>query len=199
MEKTDLLSVVRAETHQQHQQLESVLPLSNPSLSAEDYKEVLKVFLGIFEPLEHALRHVELPGDLEFEKRTRTKLLKDDLQALGLTAAEISAIPRFEGLSAFPSPAHAMGVMYVLEGSTLGGQHVTRLLHDRIGLNADSGCSFFSSHGRDVGSMWKKFCEVVRHEVVVTRDREEFVNAAKWTFSSFEMWAVSRCPNSLIT
>lgn len=192
MEDRDLLSVVKAETQRQHQQLESVLPFTKPSLSLEDYKELLKIFLGMFAPIENALTEVELPEGLEFDKRKRTKLLELDLLALGLSAEEINAIPRFEGLSSSPSVAHALGVMYVLEGSKLGGQHITRLLHQRLGLSNERGCSFFGSHGQDVGSMWKKFCEIARATVVATEEREEFVEAAKSTFSSFEMWVVSR-------
>ena len=192
MENKDLLSVVKAETQEQHQQLESVLPLTQQSFSLEEYKELLKLFLGFFDPVEKALAELKLPEDLEFEKRTRTKLLERDLYVFGLNAREIDAIPRFEGLSPFPSLAHALGVMYVLEGSRLGGRHVTRLLHQRLGLSDERGCSFFGSHGQDVRSIWKNFCEVARARIVATEDRDEFVKAAKLTFTSFEKWVVSR-------
>jgi heme oxygenase len=47
--------------------------------------------------------------------------------------------------------------LYVLEGSTLGGQILTRQIHDQLGFTPEYGCQFFSRYGPRVYEMWKTF------------------------------------------
>ena len=53
--------------------------------------------------------------------------------------------------------AEGIGCLYVLEGSTLGGQFILRALQERLGLSPDREARFFASYGKHVGSMWKSF------------------------------------------
>jgi heme oxygenase len=79
-----------------------------------------------------------------------------DLEVLGISqeaAATVNAaaIPQVQTL------AQVLGSLYVLEGSTLGGQLLTRHFEKSLGLRGGAGCSFFASYGNDVGKMWTEF------------------------------------------
>jgi heme oxygenase len=188
----DLIQEVRAATRDQHERLEALLPLTCESLTREGYKETLQLFLGLFDTIEKALMKAELPDEIEFDRRLRSQLLERDLRYLGLREGEIRSIPRFSRLFRFSNTAYSLGVIYVLEGSRLGGQYVAKLLHDRLGLTQDEGCSFFSSHGFQIGVMWNKFCVVARKTVTTPNERKHFVQGAKSTFTSFEKWLARR-------
>jgi heme oxygenase len=68
-------------------------------------------------------------------------------------------------LPAFPSPANlaeALGMLYVLEGSTLGGHVILRTLR-----NAGVDCAplaFLDPYGPDTGRRWRDFLIVLEQE-----------------------------------
>jgi len=187
MTETDLLLLVRAETRAHHQQLEAKLPFDE-RLSLERYQELLAGFWGLFDPLEAALANLDLADSLEVRKRQRSVLLLRDLLATGLTAEELSVLPRCDKVPLLETKAQALGCMYVLEGSRLGGQFASKLVTQQLGLTEGSGCSFFSSDGAEVAPMWRTFCDIVRESVLSPEDRSEFVVAARSTFSAFLGW-----------
>ena len=189
MQHEDLLRAVKAATRTHHERLEAVLPLTSNSITFGSYKETLQAFLGLFDPIENALMASGLPEEVDFKNRRRTRLLERDLMVLGLSEKEILEIPRFSTPPCFGTITYSLGVLYVLEGSRLGGQYVAKLLHDRLGLSKD-GCSFFSSDGAAVGALWNKFCSVARSTVTTATEREEFMEGAKLTFISFEQWVM---------
>jgi len=76
-----------------------------------------------------------------------------DLAALGSAPCPDEASDTFE-ISSF---AHALGALYVMEGSTLGGRIILRHLETQeIDIPADA-MSFFAGHGAETGSMWRFF------------------------------------------
>jgi len=52
-----------------------------------------------------------------------------------------------EALPQLASLGRAFGVLYVLEGSTLGGRHIALALEKRLGLTAGNGAMFFNAYG----------------------------------------------------
>jgi heme oxygenase (biliverdin-IX-beta and delta-forming) len=192
MDTTDLLVRVKDATRMQHQRLESLLPLSSERLTLESYRELLVAFFGLFRLIETAVGRVHFPEELELPRRRRSQLLQRDLLALGLSEQEINRLPCPLDMPSITGSASALGAMYVLEGSTLGGQYVAKIVHDRLQLSEQTGCSFFSSHGQDVGSMWRKFCTFVRQNVVAPEAQEQFVASAQSTFAAFENWVARK-------
>ena len=80
MAQLDLLQEVKAATRDQHERLEAILPLTATSITHESYKEILQLFLGLFDSIEKALSESELPHELEFDRRKRSQLLERDLR-----------------------------------------------------------------------------------------------------------------------
>lgn len=115
--------------------------------------------------------------------RRRTALLEDDLGWLGL-AIPIDAHPTLPEMN---DGASLFGTMYVMEGSTLGGQLIARHVERVLGLGEGRGNTFFRGHGDRTGPLWKEFCEVLRTRVPES-ETKAVVRAAKAMFATFGVW-----------
>jgi heme oxygenase len=107
-----------------------------------------------------------------------------DLVALGATGTA----PTYEGVPELGSLAAGFGCLYVLEGSTLGGQVILRHVGSSLGLDASRGASFFASYGRRVGSMWRAFGEAASAHCATEAHCDEALAAATHTFEAFHHW-----------
>lgn len=134
------------------------MPFDAPNFDIAAYRQLLVAFHGFYRPLEEQLAApVTAIPDLQWDRRIKLPSLALDLQALGLTGAEIESLPMCQRLPAVQTLPRALGCLYVLEGSTLGGQVVQRLLSERLGAPVADALSFFRSYGRDVGVRWRGF------------------------------------------
>jgi heme oxygenase len=78
-------------------------------------------------------------------------------------------LARFAGeqaLPAFPAPAsraEALGMLYVLEGSTLGGRFIVGALAARGVVEPD--LAFLDPYGKETGARWRAFLVVLAREI----------------------------------
>jgi heme oxygenase len=82
----------------------------------------------------------------------------------------------------------ALGSLYVMEGSTLGGQVISRILDrspDLIGR-----VRYFDPYGPRTGAMWRAFRAGLRGRVAAGADRRSIVAAAVQTFELLEDWLI---------
>jgi heme oxygenase len=186
----DIMTALKVETADLHKRVESLMPFFNRNLSFERYAATLASFLGFYEPLEHKLtkiRDLQAVG-IDLYERQRAHLLRADLRALGLTLQQIAELPRCQDLPRLEDSSDGLGCLYVLEGSTLGGQLIARELSRRFEIDGNSGASFFHSYGFNVGGKWMEFCSVVRRYVDDSGKRRKTLDSASNTFNSFEKW-----------
>ncbi|RYY93647.1 MAG: biliverdin-producing heme oxygenase, partial [Chitinophagaceae bacterium] len=115
-----IAGLLKQETDQRHRALEDRLrPHFGQLTSVDAYAQLLRSFYGFYAPLETAIEE-RLPAGLlpDLGLRRKAALLLSDLEALGKPVAGIPlcAAPSLD------SPDAALGALYVLEGSTLGGR-----------------------------------------------------------------------------
>ena len=79
-----------------------------------------------------------------------------------------------------------LGSMYVVEGSTLGGQLISRELERSSGFYSGLGYSFFRSYGKKVGQQWKAFTAML--ETAPAEEEEAILLGANATFAAFARW-----------
>ncbi|MBH3413787.1 biliverdin-producing heme oxygenase [Pseudomonas putida] len=175
-----LLLALREGTRDCHKSLEARLPFFSPSFDSADYRRLLQAYYGFHLPLEHCL------SDYQGRERHKAPTLVRDLLALGLSEADIGALPLCQALPAIRDEASALGVMYVLEGSTLGGQVLKRAMAERLGIGHDSGAAFLDVYGERTGSYWRSFLE--RLDRAPAAEQAVTVQAAIDTFTRFEAW-----------
>lgn len=181
-----LLERLKAETEPAHERIEREIRLADRLRSRAAYADLLKRFYGF-----HAVWEAEARRSLAdpnfFDRRRKTHLLIQDLQALGVERSTIAALPLCRPMPAMTTRAAALGSMYVVEGSTLGGVFIAKGVERALGLDARSGCAYFRSYGRDVGRMWTSFRAHLTAGAS-TDDAEEMVAAANATFETLRGW-----------
>jgi heme oxygenase len=155
------------------------------------YLALLARLHGFHAPLEARLAAMPETRQLgiDMAARAKARLATHDLMPLGWPQNAIDSIPRCMRLPALRKPAEIWGCLYVVEGSTLGGQVITRMVKDRLHLTQENGCAFFAGYGQQTAAMWREFCGSLNtfaedHPAV----QEEIVGAAIETFVRFEEW-----------
>jgi heme oxygenase len=183
----DVLRLLRTGTAAEHEAVERGLDLLDPDLDRPRLVEVLGRLHGFWLAAEAGLDAwaAEHPADAEavtWPRRRRAALFAADLAALG--AAPLGIGPE---LPALPGTDAALGRMYVLEGSTMGGTFIDRHLGTLPGL-ADIRLSAFSPYGAETGAMWHGFRQAVRAHVADGGEPVAVVTAARDTFRAMAAW-----------
>lgn len=183
---------LKSETASLHDQIEAQSPmkrLMSPDLTQAEYARALGLFWDIYDELEPALQNnQELLAALpDLNQRGKLDSLKNDLRALGHTVSS-------ERAQSECSYARALGTMYVLEGSTLGGQVITKNLR-RHAFIGDHNLQFFNHYGAETMNFWRAFLNVLAQANPSLDD--EIVESAKNTFKRFAAaFAASPSPST---
>jgi heme oxygenase len=112
-------------------------------------------------------------------------LFAADLAALGVTLPATVDTP---DLPPVPDTDAALGRLYVLEGSTLGGVFIDRHLASLPQLAGTGPLRAFSPYGEQTGAMWHGYRSATRAHVAAGGDADRVVTAARQTFSALAGW-----------
>ena len=150
---------LKARTRPHHDAAEAspaMQAVMSDGLTRDVYRDHLARLLAFYAPAESALAGVAgLAGvvpDLD-ARLVKADWLREDLAALGAEAPGPEA-------PASPAPvapfdvARALGALYVIEGSTLGGRLIARHLERTLGVSAHAGARFYLSYGDERGERW---------------------------------------------
>jgi heme oxygenase len=182
------MQALRHATRSAHDRIELALPFFDAGLTRTRYVRVLQALYGFYAPVEPLCELVVGASGAALELRTRRKLalLGADLAVLGHTRRDLEALPTCRALPTMTLASQALGVLYVLEGATLGGQIIARRLHDFLGIDAVGGAAFFGCYGERTREMWLRFAAHV--ERVPGLDLGAALAAAIQTFETLERW-----------
>jgi heme oxygenase len=166
-----------------HQRLEKRLAVKDRFADMERYRSHLAQLLAFYAAAEQAWgAWLALALD-DFDARRKAALLERDLAAVG--GRPLQTVPV---LAATDCTAAALGSFYVLEGATLGGQHLLPLAGRRLGLSAAHGASYLASYGAEVDVMWRRFGAAVEAHCQTPQACARAVAAAEATFVNLENW-----------
>lgn len=83
--------------------------------------------------------------------------------------------------------------MYVLEGSTLGGQVISQILMRNLQEPAlPQALSFFNGYGADTQSHWDTFVHYLQGYNGSEAQQQRMLDAAADTFDKFKLWAIQQ-------
>jgi heme oxygenase len=192
-DEESFIKSLRQETAERHQELEDnqlSKKLLDPTVTLSDYQAYLTKLYSI--TLACELQVFPVLGNILPDLRTRYKsaLIVKDLSRTGLSDDQIRALPihQFD----FSGIADAMGIMYVMEGSTLGGKVIYKHVNERLGLNPESGAAYFWGYGSQTGEMWKSFMSVLKEFAFDNGDSVAIIESAKKTFTVINRWLSDR-------
>ena len=184
---------LRQETARLHDHLDAQLPLLDPHLSISRYRDVLEVFLGFYAPLEAKLALASSAvSPLGLPLRLRTELIERDLLALGASRRQVAELPRCTDLPRLSCLEDLAGCLYVLEGACLGGQVIAPALQRRLGLDRDTGASFFIGDAEATPARWNRVLGWLESLPSAGARVEDIVASACATFSALIEWVTRR-------
>lgn len=177
---------LRRETADAHARLEAALDLLRAPLQQERFRHVLERFHGFHVVWEGTVRRH--PGLRAFlEERTRLPHLRRDLAALGASLDEMEHLPACLAAADLAGcEAAALGSLYVMEGSTLGGQLISRALAE-ADWTPEGGLTYFNPYGRETGAMWRAFHAFAEARLPEATHGTAIVGARR-TFEVLEAW-----------
>lgn len=137
-------------------------------------KSLTKFYLS-WEP--YVLTRLQDESLLFYHERQKLPLLQCDLEYFGINMPEKdSSEIELENIAAL------LGSLYVVEGSTLGGQIISRMLAEKFQIRAATGGSYFYSYGENIGRNWQDFCRLL--DLHAANDTSAAIDAAKKTFEA---------------
>ena len=181
MTADDFHAALKSATDPSHRALEQLAisrDLADGSISHENYLAYLSAmhdFVGSVERWAFPLFQGILP---DLEARRKISWLASDL---GKQPEDFNDL--FVGSQW--SQGFAMGVCYVVEGSTLGGRYILSKLH-QTGQIPTSNMQFFEAYGNKSGAMWKHFLNSLSEFANTPARRNEIMKGAEFAFGAIK-------------
>jgi len=180
------LKRLRQETAAEHSGTEETVPLMREDLTRAMYVECLRRFYRVVRAWD-AWCDKNAPADLIplLKGRRRATLLADDLQFLG-GSGPIGDLANSMDVT-IPGDARSifLGRMYVMEGSTLGGQYIAAHVEEKLGLSHGLGDSYFVGYGAETSTRWQEFRSVLT--ALDETQADTVIDAAKQMFTIFRI------------
>ena len=181
------LEKLRTATTESHTGLEA-LPVSvsimNPAVTNKEYALYLGLMHDVVKDVEENIFPTVYNNIEGLDVHPKAQFIEADLKALGITKTG-SLTPLSDKLDlANLTPAFAFGVMYVIEGSSLGGRVILKNINTALGHDADSGGAYFSGYGGQTGSHWKAFLGALIQYETEHDNEDEIIAGANFAFDA---------------
>lgn len=189
---SDVRRLLRNGTHAEHVRLNQhplLAGLTRSGYALATYRVVLTAYFHFYRALEAAIDQALAAGLSRFTYAPRRKLpwLASDLAYFGID-------PESEGLSssilqpalALTDEGRLLGALYTIEGSSLGGQVISRHLAAHHALSPDKGARFFYGYGDQTMPLWQQFDSFINAALTHEAVRQRALQAARTTFATME-------------
>ncbi|WP_343590586.1 biliverdin-producing heme oxygenase [Flavobacterium sp.] len=180
---SNFLSDLKTQTSDSHKKLEE-LPVSmsimSPDMKIEDYTYYLSLMHDVHNDTEGLIFPFfsDLIDDLE--QRRKKHLIENDLLFLNSNKTNNEKVFQTEGIST----PFALGILYVVEGSTLGGRFILKNVSKLPELSGENGVSYFNGYGDKTGSFWKSFLNFLAEYEQEHNCGEEIIEGAIFAFDN---------------
>ncbi|MBX3040599.1 MAG: biliverdin-producing heme oxygenase [Bdellovibrionaceae bacterium] len=188
-----LRDVLKERTRQAHLETEKAMDLMSPHLDVARYRHLLRGFFEFHAAFEEFLNvhRKDWPSAVEFYFKDRRKMqwLTEDLQSLGADALPSAERiqENFQRLNEkIRSEAQLWAAIYVIEGSTMGGQVLHGHVTASLGLSEGKGTRYFRSYQSEMGKQWVRFLSELNSLTLAPDGTESAVKAADEIFEMFK-------------
>jgi heme oxygenase len=178
--------------HEQLHHHPSFAELMDETIALPGYYALLTRLFGYHHGLELALDAAVFP-----ERRQappvdrRSQRLLQDLEELGPSGSDPAPLTQTVKLDAIKSYGAWLGVLYVREGSMMGGRALAAKLDHLFGSQL-SGRRFFQGGGGD-GAAWQRLCRAM-DALDEPAAQDQALQAAVASFELFDTWMMPREP-----
>jgi heme oxygenase len=156
-----LRSQLKSLTKPFHDALEATslaMALASGTLGKKSYVGYLQALYHLHEKLETRIQNMSewKAYHINPDSHCRLHLIAADLGALGASTQELHSKFDIHVNWSFPT---AIGVLYVLEGSTMGGRLLAQRNAHILGDDGRSATRYFEAYGDETISRWGAYCE----------------------------------------
>lgn len=178
---------LKIHTKVNHQKLEKkVIAAINTIDNEKGYTDLLKLFAAYFGAIERLVDNsINLSCVPDYLQRRKVAALSADLYYLN-TQLSPDAPPVI--LPVIENNLQCLGALYVMEGSTLGGATIARLIETKTKLSSNGGLAFFNGYGADTITMWQTFKNQLDSILLKPGDEYVVIHSANETFARFSDW-----------
>jgi heme oxygenase len=187
---------LKEETKRAHADLEKQLITHIRRVnSTGGYVQLLAMLYGYYKAVEERLQPFLAAAHFpDHERRRKASHIIDDMQQFNGDVAEPVLCP---DVPAIDSYAKAIGALYVIEGSTLGGKIIAGMIAKQLNRTEEKGgFSFFNCYGNDTQAMWSSFKQALDRSFE-EKQQEEIITTANETFITFKRWVDRHEANQL--
>lgn len=178
----DRLRAGTAESHNSLEQLPVSLSITSADISNESYALYLDMMHDVIKQLEDKIYPVIAPIVEDLDSRIKLDLIEKDLAVLNHSKTRFSN--PFGDDAKLNSLPYALGIMYVVEGSTLGGRYILKNIEAFLPYDETQGALYFAGYGNKTGSTWKNFLNVLISYEQENNAGDEIIAGADFAFQA---------------
>lgn len=186
---------LKKETQPSHIELEKItIPLIKNANTTQAYGQLLQLFYGYFKPLEDRIDSYFNSNIIpDYNERRKAFVILDDLHHIGLHEVKLTVS---DNLPSVKNMSQALGALYVLEGSTLGGTIISKMIVKNLQLESFDGVKFFSGYGKETIAKWEAFKHYTNTYTASKQEEDIVISSATETFNKFKSWVeLNKQPN----
>jgi heme oxygenase len=180
------LDLLRARTRAAHARIETVPALARlvaDDLTMAEYVAVLRSMHAFHAALEPAIAGelADVPAAAALLDGGRMRALAEDLAWFGAPGLPPSPVSLPSGRAA------ALGALYVVEGSGLGGRVIARRVAASLRVTPGRGGNFYGGLGADAArTRWRHLCDLLEHFDLREETAADLIDGAIATFRCLE-------------
>ncbi len=152
-ETVPLSLFLKKQTEEEHRKTENspiMLSIMGDPFSVADYQVLLKRMLSFYLPIEKKINAFLENGTLSYSYSPKSPLLQTDLAYL--CAKDVKEQRKESDTPALETHENFLGILYVLEGSTLGGALIHKMLEKH--MDVSKAATFFYPYGKETKKRW---------------------------------------------
>jgi heme oxygenase len=187
-EHASRLAHLRSQTRAAHASIETVPCLARlmaPDLTRAVYKRILVSMLAFHAAVEPIIAEAlePLPEALMLLDGHQQRALRDDVAFLGAVPERLRP-----DVPVLPTLTSALGALYVVEGSNLGGRVIARRVAASLGVAPGEGGSFYGGLSAEMArARWTRLVQILEDQRVEI-ELDALAEGARRTFACLEQW-----------
>jgi heme oxygenase (biliverdin-IX-beta and delta-forming) len=177
----DFLDKLKNHTAPAHKKLESLsvsASILSPNMKIDEYCHYLSLMYDVHNNTQEIVFPLLTAVISDLKEREKTQLIHQDLSYLNYTKKNTASVFRNENITV----PFALGILYVIEGSTLGGRFILKNVETIPGLDQQHGVSYFTGYGNQTGSYWKTFLNLLTAYEEQNNCQNEIIEGAVYAF-----------------
>ena len=175
IERQSFHSLLKTATSSLHSRLEEINPLASTIPTIENYIKFLTATYRILLPLEIKVNKIKNCDKNELLSKiysSKIPQIENDLKSLNI---EISSCKNSIFIPEINNLPELLGAIYVIEGSALGGQMISKRMIQTHGEKIKSSLTYLMGHGPKTFPIWKEFINKLENYAENNSEKQQLI------------------------